>query len=45
MWRPPHFGGLRLFRGKGFEKLEPTEGTTLALKREDGGKIQVTSLI
>jgi hypothetical protein len=30
---------------KVLEKLGTTESTTLALKREDGGKIRVTSLL
>jgi hypothetical protein len=31
--------------GKVLEKLGTTESTTLTLKREDGGKIRVTSLL
>jgi hypothetical protein len=30
---------------KDLEKLETTESTTLALKREDGGKIRVASML
>jgi len=32
-------------RGKVIERLGTTEGTTLALKREDGGKIRVASIL
>jgi hypothetical protein len=33
------------FVEKVLEKLETTESTTLAVKRENGGKIRVTSLL